>query len=141
MNSCICTWSFFLTSCSIGKSQIGQSSLLTIINIFDIYIIALLNHFEKIMEKSERVKKALGSLKEILLKKKITINRPEETSLTFDLIKKTEDENGVTYQIDESSHLFYQHTQQEITLDQLVSSLDSKVDNTGNISKASTLTS
>ena len=59
------------------------------------------------MEKSERVKKALGSLKEILLKKKITINRPEETSLTFDLIKKTEDENGVTYQIDESSHLFY----------------------------------
>ena len=66
-----------------------------------------MNHFEKIMEKSERVKKALGSLKEILLKKKISINRPEGTSLTLDLIKKTEDENGVTYQIDESSHLFY----------------------------------
>ena len=59
------------------------------------------------MEKSERVKKALGSLKEILLKKKITINRPEGTSLTFDLIKKTEGENGVTYQIDENSYLFY----------------------------------
>jgi hypothetical protein len=59
------------------------------------------------MEKSDRVKKALGSLKEILLKKKITINRPEETSLSFDLIKKTEDENGVTYQIDETTNLFF----------------------------------
>ena len=55
------------------------------------------------MEKSERVKKALGSLKEILLKKKLTINKPEETSLTFDLIKKTQDERGVTYHIDGSS--------------------------------------
>jgi hypothetical protein len=59
------------------------------------------------MEKSDRVKKALGSLKEILLKKKITINRPEETSLSFDLIKKTEDEKGVTYQIDETTNLFF----------------------------------
>ena len=59
------------------------------------------------MEKSERVKKALGSLKEILLKKKISINKPEETSLSFDLIKKTEDEKGVTYHLDESSKLFF----------------------------------
>ncbi len=59
------------------------------------------------MEKSERVKKALGSLKEILLKKKLTINKPEETSLSFDLIKKTEDEKGVTYNLDESSKLFF----------------------------------
>ncbi len=59
------------------------------------------------MEKSERVKKALGSLKEILLKKKLTINKPEETSLTFDLIKKTQDEKGVTYHIEENSTLFF----------------------------------
>jgi hypothetical protein len=91
------------------------------------------------MEKSDRVKKALGSLKEILLKKKITINRPEETSLSFDLIKKTEDEKGVTYQIDETTNLFFKHIQQVITLDQLVNSLDSKVDNTGNISKETIL--
>ena len=51
------------------------------------------------MEKKERVKKALGNLKEILLKKKLKINKPEASGCSLDLIKKHEEDFGMRYKI------------------------------------------
>jgi hypothetical protein len=48
-------------------------------------------------QKSERVKRALGNLKDIILKKQLTINQPENESTSFDLFPRRQHEGEGSY--------------------------------------------